>query len=399
MTPPPPAPHISLTWTDHITGTRGFLVVDRLVRGVSSGGLRMRQGCTLDEVAGLARGMTMKEALHFDAEDSGARYIPLGGAKGGIDFDPRAPGAYGVLVRYLRAMRPYVESVWTTGEDLGLTQDLVDRAAAEAGLVSTIQAVYPLLDDEAAARRRLADAFAVTVDGIGLDELVGGCGVAESALAALDRAGFAYGDARVSVQGLGTMGGATARFLSRAGLTVVAVADVKGTIANPAGLDVEALLAARDAYGTVDRGALRDGDRELPAGAWLAADAEVLVPAAVSYAIDAVNQASVRARWVVEAANMPVLQEAEALLRERGITVLPDVVVNSGTNAWWWWTLFGDIGADAEEAFAHTRHAMRALIDRMLARAEADGCTPRAAAHAIVADRLPVMAERFGWYR
>ncbi|MGQ4489671.1 Glu/Leu/Phe/Val dehydrogenase dimerization domain-containing protein [Streptomyces sp. SAS_281] len=400
-TPPvsPPAPLISLTWTDHATGCRGHLVVDRLVRGVSSGGLRMRPGCTLEEVAGLARGMTMKEALHFDADRTGARYIPLGGAKGGIDCDPRDPAAYGVLVRYLRAMRPYIENVWTTGEDLGLSQDLVDRAAAEAGLVSTVQAVYPLLDDEAAARRRLADAFALEVDGIGLDELVGGCGVAEAALAALDRDGIAHAVARVALQGLGTMGGATARFLSRAGLRVVAVADVKGTIANPAGLDVEALLAARDAYGTVDRGVLRAADRELPADAWLVQDAEVLVPAAVSYAVDAVNQAGIRARWVVEAANMPVLPEAEALLAARGITVLPDVVVNSGTNAWWWWTLFGDIGADADEAFAHTRRAMRELVGLVLARAAADGCTPRAAAHAVAAGRLPVMAERFGWYR
>lgn len=172
----PPAPLISLTWTDHVTGRQGHLVVDRLVRGVSSGGLRMRAGCTLEEVAGLARGMTMKEALHFDADDTQARYILLGGAKGGIDCDPRDPEAYGVLVRYLRAVRPYIENVWTTGEDLGLTQDIVDRAAAEAGLVSSIQAVYPLLDDETAARQRLADAFAVEVDGIGLDELVGGCG-------------------------------------------------------------------------------------------------------------------------------------------------------------------------------------------------------------------------------
>ncbi|MER6118774.1 Glu/Leu/Phe/Val dehydrogenase dimerization domain-containing protein [Streptomyces sp. NPDC001743] len=400
-TPPvsPPTPLISLTWTDHVTGRQGHLVVDRLVRGVSSGGLRMRAGCTLDEVAGLARGMTMKEALHFDADRPGARYIPLGGAKGGIDCDPRDPAAYGILVRYLRAVRPYVESVWTTGEDLGLSQDLVDRAATEAGLVSTVQAVYPLLDDEAAARRRLADAFAAEVDGIGLDELAGGCGVAESALAALDGAGVAYSDARVSLQGFGTMGGATARFLSRAGLRVVAVADVKGTLANPAGLDVEALLGARDAFGTVDRGVLRDTDQELPADAWLDQDAEVLVPAAVSYAVDLTNQARITARWVVEAANMPVLPEAEALLTARGITVLPDVVVNSGTNAWWWWTLFGDIGPDPDEAFAHIRRSMRALIDLVLARAAADGCTPRAAAHAVVADRLPVMADRFGWFR
>jgi glutamate dehydrogenase (NAD(P)+) len=389
-------PLLSLTWTDHVTGRQGFLVVDRLVRGVSSGGLRMREGCTLDEVTGLARGMTMKEALHYDPE---GRYIPLGGAKGGIDCDPRDPAAYGILVRFLRATGPYVESFWTTGEDLGLTQDLVDRAAAEAGLVSSIQAVYPLLDDETAARRRLAEAFAVEVDGIGLDELAGGCGVAESVLAALDRAGMPYAGTRVAVQGLGTMGGATARFLSRAGLHVVAVADIKGTIANPAGLDVEALLAGRDAYGTVDRAVLRPGDRELPGDAWLSADTEVLVPAAVSYAIDTSNQGRITARWIVEAANMPVLPAAEALLAARGVTVLPDVVVNSATNAWWWWTLFGDIGADAEEAFAHTRRAMRALVELMLARAEADGSSPRAAAHAIVADRLPVIAERFGWYR
>ncbi|MDQ1034877.1 glutamate dehydrogenase (NAD(P)+) [Streptomyces sp. V3I8] len=389
-------PLMSLTWTDHVTGRQGHLVVDRLVRGVCSGGLRMRPGCTQAEVAGLARGMTMKEALHYNPE---GRYIPLGGAKGGIDCDPRDPQAYGLLVRYLRAVRPYIENHWTTGEDLGLSQDLVDRAAAEAGLVSTIQAVYPLLDDEGAARRRLADAFAVEVDGIGLDELVGGCGVAESVLAALDRSGTAYRGTRVAVQGLGTMGGATARFLVRAGLSVVAVADVKGTIANPAGLDVDALLAARDAFGTVDRAALRPADRELPGDAWLSTAAEVLVPAAVSYAVDTVNQRRITARWIVEAANMPVLPEAEEPLAARGITVLPDVVANSGTNAWWWWTLFGDIGADADEAFAYTRRSMRALVDLTLARAQADGTTLRAAAHAVAAERLPVIAERFGRYR
>ncbi len=181
---------MSLVWTDHVTGRQGYLVVDRLVRGVSSGGLRMRRG--------LHPGRGRRAGPRHDDEGGPAlrpgrgRYIPLGGAKGGIDCDPRDPEAYGLLVRYLRAVRPYIENFWTTGEDLGLTQDLVDRAAAEAGLVSSIQAVYPLLDDEAAARRRLADAFAVEVDGIGLDELVGGCGVAESVLAALDRAGVPY---------------------------------------------------------------------------------------------------------------------------------------------------------------------------------------------------------------
>jgi glutamate dehydrogenase (NAD(P)+) len=378
-----------------VTGREGHLVIDRLIRGVASGGLRMRQGCTLDEVAGLARGMTLKEALHYDPH---ARYIPLGGAKGGIDCDPRDPEAYGVLVRYLRAMRPYIREFWTTGEDLGLSRGTVDAAAAEAGLTSTVEAVHPLLDDELAARQRLEDAFAVTADGIGLDELAGGCGVAESVLTVLDRARVPYAGTRVAVQGLGTMGGATARFLSRAGLSIVAVADVRGTIANPRGLDVETLLAARDEYGTVDRSALRPGDARLPGDAWLSADAEVLVPAAVSYAIDTGNQSHIKASWIAEAANMPVLPEAEELLTARGVTVLPDVVVNSATNAWWWWTLFGDIGADAEEAFAHIRGSMRALTGLMMDRSETSGTTPRSAAHAVAAARLPVIAERFGTY-
>ena len=392
------APLLQLTWTDHVTGRTGYLVIDRLVRGVSSGGLRMRAGCTLAEVTGLAQGMTMKEALHFDPA---ARYIPLGGAKGGIGCDPHDPEAYGILVRYLRAMRPYLEHMWTMGEDLGLTQDVIDRAVAEAGLVSSIQAVYPLLDDEAAARRRLADAFAVEVDGIGLDALAGGCGVAEATLCALDRAGLAHRGARVSLQGLGTMGGATARFLARAGLSVVAVADVKGTIVNPAGLDVETLLAARDAFGAVDRTALSPGDRQLPDCAWLQADAEILIPAAVSYCIDADAVAKIgpHCRWVVEAANMPLRPEAEELLAGRGVTVLPDVVVNSATNAWWWWTLFGDVGPGADQAFELIRSSMRGLIGLVLARAETDASSPRAAAHAIVEERLPLIAERFGWYR
>ncbi|MEV5902440.1 glutamate dehydrogenase, partial [Streptomyces sp. NPDC052127] len=160
-----------------------------------------------------------------------------------------------------------------------------------------------------------------------------------------------------------------------------------------------ALLAARDAHGTVDRAVLRPADLELPGEAWLSVEAEVLVPAAVSYAIGVEEQERIGARWIAEAANMPVLPEAEKLLHARGVNVLPDVVVNSGTNAWWWWTLFGDIGPDAAEAFAYTRRSMRALVELVLARAETDGTTPRAAAHTIAEQRLPVIAERFGRYR
>ena len=340
----PQDPFLEITWTDPVSGRKGYLVIDRLVRGVCSGGLRMREGCTLAEVRGLAAGMTLKEGLHYQ---SSSRYVPLGGAKGGIDCSPQDPDARGVLGRYLRGVQAVLEAHWTMGEDLGLRQDTIDEVLAEMGLRSSVQAVYPLLEDEKAAIARLDAAFRIDVDGVGLDELVGGLGVAEAALTALDRVHIPRAGARVVVQGFGSMGGATARFLSRAGLLVVGLVDAKGVVVNPLGLDVERLLMTRDEFGAIDRGRLRPQDAQLPLHRWLDVPCDLLVPAAVSYCVTPENEQRVTARVVVEAANMPVLPEAEQLLIQRGVTVVPDFVANSATNAWWWWTLFGDIGADS----------------------------------------------------
>ncbi|MEU8934316.1 Glu/Leu/Phe/Val dehydrogenase dimerization domain-containing protein [Streptomyces sp. NPDC048409] len=387
------APHLQVIWSDPVTGRQGFVVVDRLVRGVASGGLRLREGCTLDEVRGLAAGMTRKEALHYHPDN---RYVPLGGAKGGIDVSPADPEAPDVLRRFLAAVEPLLRHQWTTGEDLGLRQDTLDEAVAELGLASSVEAIYPLLDDDAEARRRLAEAFAVQVDGVALPELVGGLGVAASALTALGRTGIAPDAARAVVQGFGSMGGATARYLARAGVRVVGLADAHGTVVNPDGLDVERLLLTRDPLGGIDRSRLGPGDEETDGAAWLGLDCDILVPAAVSYCIDADNQARIRARIIAEAANMPTLPEAEAALLARGTVVLPDFVVNSATNAWWWWTLFGDIGADAEEAHHKVSTSMRRLTEEMLNEASRLGVSPRQAAQRAVDTRLAEIERRFG---
>ncbi|MDX8032568.1 Glu/Leu/Phe/Val dehydrogenase dimerization domain-containing protein [Lentzea sp. BCCO 10_0856] len=373
---------LQVTWTDPATRARGYLVIDRLVRGVSSGGLRMREGCTLDEVRGLAEGMTAKEALNYDPE---ARYVPLGGAKGGIDFDPYDPRAEEVLVAYLFAMSPYIERFWTMGEDLGLRQSTIDRAIEKIGLQSSIQAVYPLLDDEEKARQRLADAFAVTVDGVSLDELVGGYGVAEAALAGIEHLNLPSPTA--FVQGFGSMGGATARYLALAGVKIVGLADVHGVVANPAGLDVETLLLSRDSHGGIDRAKLRDTDVQLDRDKWLDVEADVLVPAATSYAINQDNAKSVRAKLIVEAANMPVTREAEEQI---DALIIPDVVANSATNSWWWWTLFGDIEATAESAFDKIGTNMRKLVAKIV-----DAPSPRKAAAEIAATAVKEIEQRF----
>ncbi|HUQ54261.1 Glu/Leu/Phe/Val dehydrogenase dimerization domain-containing protein [Lentzea sp.] len=374
--------YLEVTWTDPATHAKGYLVIDRLVRGVSSGGLRMRAGCTLDEVRGLAAGMTAKEALNYDPD---ARYVPLGGAKGGIDFDPYDPRAEDVLTNYLYAMSPYVERFWTMGEDLGLRQSTIDRVIEKIGLRSSIQAVYPLLDDEEKARQRLADAFQVTVDGVGLDELVGGYGVAQAALTGIEHLGLT--GATAFVQGFGSMGGATARYLAQNGVKVVGLADVHGVVANPRGLDVETLLLSRDQHGGIDRTRLREQDEQLDGERWLDVEADVLVPAATSYAINAGNAHRVRAKLVVEAANMPVTEEAEA---EIDALVIPDVVANSATNSWWWWTLFGDVEATAESAFDKIATTMRRLTKGVV-----DQPSPRAAALRIAAEASEEIARRF----
>jgi len=382
---------MTVTWHDPVSGRPGYLVIDRLIDGASGGGLRMRAGCTVDEVADLARAMSLKEAVAYTPGD---RYTPFGGAKGGIDCDPYDPDAAGVLERYLEAMRPFLERHWATGEDFGLRQEAIDAAVVRVGLRSSIDAALLRLDDPDAGLRRLRDAFAVDVDGIGLGEVVGGYGVAQAALAALDRMQLAGDATRAVVQGFGSTGGATARYLQRAGVRVVGIADREGLIANSAGLDVERLLAARDDHGAVDRAALRPADEQRPGADWLALDAELLVPAAMSYVIGVDQAERVRTRLIVEAANVPTLPDAERRLAERGVVVVPDFVANLATNAWWWWTLFGDVPPERDAALAKIATTMRRLVSELLERSAADGILPRAAATAMAAENLERLAAR-----
>jgi glutamate dehydrogenase (NAD(P)+) len=387
------APHLRVTWTDEVTGAVGHLVVDRLRRGVASGGVRMRSGCTLGEVADLARVMSLKEMVVYRPGD---RYRPFGGAKGGIDLDPRHPEARNVLKRYFLAMRPLLEHHWATGEDLGVRQATIDGLMAEIGLRSSVEAALAQVPDGAdAGLRRLADAFAVTVDEIGLGDLTGGYGVARAVATALRHLGEPVAGTRVVVQGFGSMGGATARYLARHGLRVVGITDADGLVVNPGGLDVETMLRARTVHGGIDRDRLSPGDRRLPVEAWVDVDADVLVTAAVSWAVHERNHGRVRARYVAEAANASVTPGAEAALAGRNVTVLPDFVVNSAANAWWWWTLFGDVAPTAESAFARIDASMDDLVGRMLRAAAAGGTTPRRAAVAIAeANGAAMSAER-----
>ncbi len=382
-----PEPFLRVIWTDPVTGAEGYVVIDRLVGGIATGGTRMRVGCTLGEVEDLASGMSYKV---------GALNLPVGGAKGGIDFDPFDPEARAVLGRFVKGVRPLLDQYWVTAEDLGVPQPLLDEVFDEAGLGMSLHAALVRSSDPERTLGRVREAFATEVEGVPLPDVIGGFGVAEAVGAAVEHLGWEPRETRAMVQGFGSMGGSSARYLACQGIRVVGAVDAGGVIFNPEGLDVERLLRARSEYGEIDRSVLGTGDEELPLGDWLSVEAEVLVPAAVSYAITADNCDQVNARLIAEAANVPVTAEAERRLLDRGVAVIPDFIANAGAVGWAWWTLFGDISADPQDAFDKLSGEMRSVVGELMeAWASGEG-SPRQVAKKISQRNLDEFARRYG---
>lgn len=380
-------PFLRVTWTDSVTGVKGYVVINRLVGGIATGGTRMRSGCTLEEVEDLARGMSYK---------TGALNLPVGGAKGGIDYDPFDPGARSVLGRFVEAVRPLLDQYWVTAEDLGVSQPLIDAVFEEAGLGMSLHAALVRSADPDRTLERVREAFATEVEGFPLPDLIGGFGVAEAAGAAIEGLGWSPVETRAVVQGFGSMGGSSALYLARQGVRVVGVVDAGGVVFNPDGLDVERLLRTRGEHGEIERSALGPEDRELPLDEWLSVEAEVLVPAAVSYAITAENCDRVTAKLVVEAANVPTTDEAERRLLERGVAVIPDFIANAGAVGWAWWTLFGDISADPQGAFDRLSEEMRPVVGELMRSWRAGKGSPREAAKEITERNLDEFARQYG---
>jgi glutamate dehydrogenase (NAD(P)+) len=380
-------PYLRVVWTDRETGRHGYVVIDRLVRGISGGGTRVRRGVTLDEVERLARTMTYK---------NGALNVPSGGAKSGLDCDLSEPGGRDLLVRFIRAMRPLLETRWATAEDMGVTQEELDSVFAEVGLGLSVYAGLKVTGDFEGAMALIRRGLSVTVEGIGLADLIGGYGVAEAAAAALEHLGRPVEGARTVVQGFGSMGGGTARYLARSGARVVGAVDVHGCVVNPDGLDVERLLANRSPAGDIDRASLPPGTDERPREEWLDIDCEILVPAALGDVLTEANADAVRAAVVVEAANIPTTEAAGRRLHQRGVVVVPDFVANSAANGWWWSVILGLLEPTEEAAYEWARATIRATVGRLIALSQERGVTPREAAEAIATENTNALAEEYG---
>ncbi|KUL37357.1 hypothetical protein ADL15_11770 [Actinoplanes awajinensis subsp. mycoplanecinus] len=333
---------------------RGFVVVNDFVDGRAMGGTRMTPQVDLQEVAGLAEAMTLKLALAG---------LPIGGAKAGIVCGlPSGPERDRQLTAFGQAVAPLLRNGVYLGCDQGISYR--DRDYFFEAAHFDMQRDSPV--DLPCSWSELWDKC----------HEITGFGVCEAVTAAAEQLGLDAVCRTVAIQGFGTVGRAVATGLRGRGFTVVAVADRHGTIADPGGLDVDALLRATDEYGTIDRGAISPGVTCADtADAWLDVAADVLVLAAGGDAITTDNVDRVRAAIVVEGGNLACTPPACDVLALRGVPVLPGIVVNCGGAAVTGLLLLGaaPVGASVEELvdwlFAQVGDRVRGNITELLDRA------------------------------
>jgi len=288
----------------------GYRVQHNFSRGPAKGGLRYSPSVDIDEIRALAMWMTWKCAL-VD--------VPYGGAKGGVTFEPRDHSK----AELERVTRRY------TSEILPIIGPDVDIPAPDMG--TNEQTMAWIMDTYSSAQGHTVPGI-VTGKPISLGGSLGRAsatsrGVSHVALMAMASRGIDPTQASAAVQGFGKVGRDAARFLHDAGVTVQAVSDVDGAIFNGNGISVSALGAHVDATGSV---AGFDGAEDLNPADLLTAEVDALIPAALEGVITADNAHDIHAGIVVEGANGPTTNEADAILHDRGVLVVPDILANAG---------------------------------------------------------------------
>jgi glutamate dehydrogenase (NAD(P)+) len=344
---------------------RAFLVIDNVALGAAIGGLRIAPDAGAEECFRLARAMTLKNALAG---------LPHGGGKSLLRGDPHMPAAQKqALIRaFARALRNETDYIF--GPDMGTDETAMAWVKDEIGRAVGLPAV---------------------LGGIPLDDLgATGWGVYHAAEAAAPHCGITIDGARVAVQGFGAVGMHAARFLAAKGARLVAASDSQGTVYDPTGMDVDALIAhKRLGHGVATFPGASARSRE----AIIGVACDIWIPAARPDVITEDNVGQLRVKLVVEGANIPLTAGAERILHERGVLVLPDFLANAG----------GVICAAAEYRGATPAAAFDAITEKIrsntaavLQTARTQSLTPREAAQALALARVEraMQTRRFAIY-
>jgi len=288
----------------------GYRVQHSIARGPAKGGIRFHQDVTLDEVAALASWMTWKCAVAD---------IPFGGGKGGIVVDPRAL-SLGELERLTRRYAADLSDIF--GPDSDVPAPDVNTGEREMAWFVDTYSMHSRRTEYAVVTGKPLE-----VGGSAGRREATGRGVMICIEQMCRHLGMPLKGARVAVQGFGNVGGVAADLLAReCGAKIVAASDVSGSIHNPDGLDVTALLA----HVAARKGVAGFAGGQPLTTSILEYDCDILVPAALENQITGENAGRIKAKIIGEGANGPTTPDADKVLDARGVWVIPDILCNSG---------------------------------------------------------------------
>ena len=291
---------------------RAFVVRHNDAIGPAKGGIRMSPMVTMDDVTGLSMEMTWKTSLIG---------VPFGGGKSGICVDPTglSPADKEVVIRsFTRAVHRHVgpeiyipaPDMGTNETDMGHIRDCIAYSEGTSITNGCFVTGKPVVLGGIVGRREAT-----------------GKGVVFTILAACEKLGIDIKKARVAVQGFGNVGSVAAAAIAKAGAKIVAVADIDGGVYSEAGIDMEKLFAHVKKIGLMKN---FDGSRHITSDGVLEVSCDILIPAATQSQITIKNANKIQAKIVAEGANAPTTPEADEILKERGIFVIPDILCNAG---------------------------------------------------------------------
>ena len=296
---------------DPKTGMKGILVIDNSALGPGKGGIRMLSTVSTEEIFRLARTMTWKCAL---------AKIPFGGAKSGIIVNPKQISEQkkmDLIRAFSRALKRVCPSLYVAAPDINTGEKEMAAFAQENGSMKSATGKPAHLCVKPGMKCGIPHEYGSTALGV-----VQAAFTAANYVKDLD-----IDNATAAVEGFGNVGSFVVEYLTQIDVKVVTVSDSKGCIYNPDGLNYENLLGVKKKTGSVIN--YRPG-KVLNNNDLFELAVDILVPAALPDVINTENMDRVKAKMVVEAANLPVRPEIENILANRGVMVVPDILANAG---------------------------------------------------------------------
>lgn len=350
----------------------GYRVIHSTILGPSKGGVRYDMEVNIDEVKALAAWMTWKCAV-VD--------IPYGGAKGGIACNPREMSA-GELERLTRAYTVAMHDVFGKDRDIP-APDMGTSPREMAWMMDQYSRNFGMTVNAVVTGKPL-----VLGGSLGREEATGR-GVMISALAGMEKMRINPFKATCAIQGFGNVGSWAAQLLEERGVNVVAISDLSGAYYNENGINIkEAMQYRNDNKGSLDG---YGGAEKIDSDDLLLLDVDVLVPAAVEDVITKNNADKIRAKMIVEGANGPTSAKADAIVNEKGILAVPDILANAGgvTVSYFEWVQNRlGYGWTRERVSRRSDRIMKNAFDRVYATAEKYDVSMRIAAYIVAIDKV-----------